>query len=276
MASYIYARVSTVQQENGLSLDAQVQACSAYWEQLKATGTFSRDDVLSVVREQCSGSVAFTKREKGGELFRKLKSGDVLIGAKLDRLWRSAKDALNMLDEFKKRGVAVHLLDIPGGSITGNGVSELLFTLLSAVGQWERSRISERTREAKREAARQGYYIGGRVQWEKMLVRGKLVDDPKKAIVVRKIRKWRDEGVPLRTIVARVEEHGFTISTDAVRRLTANVPNAVRTRGRRKHRSNDDEQTDSGDRDGRPGDVFQSQRLQRVSMARSRNLPKSA
>jgi DNA invertase Pin-like site-specific DNA recombinase len=162
-----------------------------------------------------------------------LKQGDVLIAAKLDRVWRSAKDALVTIDEFKKRGIAVHLLDIPGGSITGNGVSELLFTLLSAVGQWERSRISERTREAKREAARQGYYIGGKRPWDKTIVRGRLVDDPKKVIVVRKIRKWRSEGVPLRTIVHRVAEHGFTISTDAIRRLTANVPNAVRTRGRR-------------------------------------------
>ncbi len=239
MASYGYARVSTAMQESGLSLDAQVQACTAYWEQLRATGTFSRDDTFSVVREQCSGSVAFTKREKGGELFRKLKAGDVLIAAKLDRVWRSAKDALVTIDELKKRGVAVHLLDIPGGSITGNGVSELLFTLLSAVGQWERSRISERTREAKREAARRGFYIGGKRPWEKTIVRGKLVDDPKKAIVLRKMKKWRGEGVPLRTIVARVEEHGFSISTDAVRRLTDNVPNAIRTRGRRKYHSDD-------------------------------------
>jgi DNA invertase Pin-like site-specific DNA recombinase len=189
---------------------------------------------LSVVKEQCSGSIAFIKRDRGGEVFRTLKHGDVLIAAKLDRVWRSAKDALVTIDDFKKRGIAVHLLDIPGGSITGNGVSELLFTLLSAVGQWERSRISERTREAKREAARRGYYIGGKQPWEKTILRGKLVDDPKKVIVVRRIRKWRSEGIPLRRIVERVAEHGFRISTDAIRRLTENVPNAVRTRGRRR------------------------------------------
>jgi putative DNA-invertase from lambdoid prophage Rac len=60
------------------------------------------------MRERCSGSIAFTRRERGGELFRTLKQGDVLIAAKLDRVWRSAKDALVTIDEFKKRGIAVH------------------------------------------------------------------------------------------------------------------------------------------------------------------------
>jgi hypothetical protein len=64
------------------------------------------------------------------------------------------------------------------------------------------------------------------------------------------MRNWRDEGVPLRRIVARVEEHGFTISIDAIRWLTDDVPNAVRTRGRRKHASDIDGQSRAPDSDG--------------------------
>jgi DNA invertase Pin-like site-specific DNA recombinase len=114
------------------------------------------------------------------------------------------------------------------------------------VAEWERERIRERTADQKRLAKEQGRYLGGKHPWEATVVRGKLVEDPKKMIVVRKIRKWRSEGVPLRTIVQRVEEHGFSISTDAIRRLTQNVPNAVTTRGRRKHRSDDDGQAHYG------------------------------
>jgi hypothetical protein len=63
----------------------------------------------------------------------------------------------------------------------------------------------------------------------------KLVDDPAKAPVVKKIRAWRDQGVSLRAIVERVEKLGFAISTAAIRRLSDDVPGAVKVkqRGRR-------------------------------------------
>jgi len=38
-------------------------------------------------------------------------------------------------------------------------------------------------------AKEQGRYLGGHRPWEKRVERGKLIDDPKKVIVVRKIRK---------------------------------------------------------------------------------------
>ena len=63
-------------------------------------------------------------------------------------------------------------------------------------------------------AKEQGRYLGGHRPWEKRVERGKLIDDPKKVIVVRKIRKWRSEGILLRAIIVRVAEHGFTISTE--------------------------------------------------------------
>ena len=63
-----------------------------------------------------------------------------------------------------------------------------------------------------------------------------LVDEPNKEPSVKKIRHWRNEGVSLRDIVARVEKLGFAISTDAIRRLSDDVPSAVKAqqRGRRK------------------------------------------
>jgi DNA invertase Pin-like site-specific DNA recombinase len=56
-----------------------------------------------------------------------LKSGDVVIAAKLDRAFRSAGDALKTLEDFKRRGVDLHLIDL-GGSVIKNGNAKFLFT----------------------------------------------------------------------------------------------------------------------------------------------------
>jgi hypothetical protein len=55
-------------------------------------------------------------------LFAKLEHGDIVIAAKLDRLFRSALDALKVVESLNKRGVKLHLLDL-GGDISGNGLS---------------------------------------------------------------------------------------------------------------------------------------------------------
>jgi DNA invertase Pin-like site-specific DNA recombinase len=260
MRIFIYTRTSTAQQNDGL--DAQQATCRSYltnlaqqdqWRRrfqpcLSANGTL----LVEVLREQISGSVAFAKRPVGGALLARLQTGDHLCIAKLDRAFRSARDCHNTLAVLRERGVSTSVCDLPDGAdVTGNGIAALLIGIMASVAEWERERIRERTAEQKRLAKEQGRYLGGHRPWEKRVERGKLVDDPKKVFVVGKIRKWRADGVPLRTIVERVGKTGFTISTDAVRRLTENVPNAVRTRGRRKRVESDgstDVENDGGGR----------------------------
>ena len=48
---------------------------------------------------------------------------------------------------MKARGVELHFIDL-GGSVT-NGIGQLVFTILSAVAEQERTRIKERISEAK-------------------------------------------------------------------------------------------------------------------------------
>jgi hypothetical protein len=52
--------------------------------------------------------------------------GDVVVSAKLDRAFRSAADALAVLEEFKDQAVDLHLIDL-GGSVIANGVSKMVF-----------------------------------------------------------------------------------------------------------------------------------------------------
>ena len=67
----------------------------------------------------------------------------MVITPKLDRMFRSANDALANLDHMKKMGVHLHMIDL-GGDVTGNGIAKLVFTILSAVAEAERDRIRER------------------------------------------------------------------------------------------------------------------------------------
>ena len=87
--------------------------------------------------------------------------GDIIVTAKLDRAFRSAADALAVLEEFKDQGVGLHMIDL-GGDVTGNGISKMVFTILAAVAEGERDRIRERIRDAKRHLTSQGIYSGGK------------------------------------------------------------------------------------------------------------------
>lgn len=246
---YIYCRTSTAQQNDGLA--AQESTCRSFlnllaqqeqWRRrfqpcLTANGTL----MVEVVREHISGSVAFAKRPLAGALLAKLHKGDHLTIAKLDRAFRSARDCHNVLHELRERGVSTSVCDLPDGAdVTGNGIAALLIGIMASVAEWERERIRERTAEQKKLAKEQGRFLGGRTPWDKQAVRRngkvvKLVDDPAKLSVVKKIRAWRKDGVSLRDIVARVEQLGLAISTDAVRRLSDDVrPEAATKPGRRK------------------------------------------
>jgi putative DNA-invertase from lambdoid prophage Rac len=242
MRIFIYSRTSTAQQNDGLG--AQEATCRSFLNNLaqqeqwrkRFLPSVAADGTLDVqvVREQVSGSIAFAKRPAGKVLLDSLRRGDHLCIAKLDRAFRSARDCHNTLAVLRERGVSTSVCDLPDGAdVTGNGIAALLIGIMSSVAEWERERIRERTAEQKRFAKEQGRYLGGRMPWEKTLVDGALVDDPTKVAIVKAVRRWRSEGVALRDIVSRAQKHGFAISTDAVRRLTNDLPNVVRKRGPR-------------------------------------------
>ena len=86
----------------------------------------------------------------------------MVIAPKLDRLFRSALDALKVVEDLKKRSVALHLLDL-GGDISGNGLSKLFLTIAAAFAEAERDRIRERIGQVKADQKARGRYLGGKV-----------------------------------------------------------------------------------------------------------------
>ena len=136
-----YARVSTAMQaDEGESLDVQQRQISGYAQMngLVVERVF--------VERGFSGSKPLADRPQGAALLAALQPGDTVITAKLDRMFRSALDALDVLGKLKARRVSLHMIDL-GGDTTGNGASKLVFTILSAVAGAERDRTRERIAE---------------------------------------------------------------------------------------------------------------------------------
>lgn len=204
MKVYGYIRVSTAEQaSHGDSLETQRAKIIGYammqgWEV---------SDVF--VEAGVSGSVPLADRPEGGRLLATVRKGDVIVTPKLDRMFRSASDALGTLEELKSQNTGLVMLDL-GGDVTTNGISKLVFTILSAVAENERERIRERIREVKRHLASQGVYGGGKVPFGFDMVEGKLVENPEQQATIARMKAERARGDSFRKIG---EAHGLLAMT---------------------------------------------------------------
>ncbi len=215
MATYGYCRVSTAAQASeGESLEVQRRQLEG-WAHMHAQPL---DQVF--VERGVSGSVPLAERPEGSRLWAGLRRGDVVGAAKLDRLFRSALDALQAVEELKARGVSLVLLDL-GGDISGNGLSKLFLTIAAAFAEAERDRIRERVAQVKRDQRQRGRYLGGRVPYGyRVGEQGALEPVPEQQAVIRRAGELRAAGTPLRAIQAALQaEHRERVSLDALARV---------------------------------------------------------
>jgi DNA invertase Pin-like site-specific DNA recombinase len=140
MAKLGYARVST----NGQDLAGQVTELRAH-------------ECAKVYREKISG--AKTDRPELVKLLRALEPGDVLIVTRLDRLARSTRDLLNVLDAVAKQGAAFRSLkDAWADTTTPHG--RLMLTVLGGLAEFERELIRARTGDGRKRAKARGVKFG--------------------------------------------------------------------------------------------------------------------
>jgi DNA invertase Pin-like site-specific DNA recombinase len=171
------------------------------------------------VERGVSGSTRLHERSQGAMLLNILKPGDVIVTPKLDRMFRSALDALDVLAKLKDAGVSLHMIDL-GGDVTGNGISKLVFTILSAVAEAERDRIRERIRDAKADQKKRNRYLGGSVPFGWALSKhGGLVKDDAQQAAIRRIKAMRAKGLSLRAISAKLSDDGFNVSHAGVKNI---------------------------------------------------------
>ncbi len=89
-----------------------------------------------------------------------LESGDILVVWRLDRLGRSMRHLINLIEDLRSRGVGFRSLN-EGAIDTTSASGELIFNIFSALAQFERRLIQERTK-AGLAAARARGRNGGR------------------------------------------------------------------------------------------------------------------
>lgn len=138
-----YARVSTGRQDLKLQLDA-------------------------LLGQGIPKELIFTDKESGAKANRpgldaclaELRSGDILLVWRLDRLGRSVRHLVTLIDELKEKGVGFRSV-CDGALDTTTPSGELIFHVFSALAQFERRLIQERT-NAGIAAARARGRIGGR------------------------------------------------------------------------------------------------------------------
>jgi len=135
-----YARTSTIDQEAGL--EAQLRDLAAagaqklFQEQVSSVGTRPQlDQCLDFIRE-----------------------GDTLVVTRLDRLARSVRHLLTIVETIEKKGAALRILDPDIDTATATG--QFTLTILGAVGQFERRLMLERQREGIAKAKAEGRYKG--------------------------------------------------------------------------------------------------------------------
>jgi putative DNA-invertase from lambdoid prophage Rac len=213
MAVYGYVRVSADRQaEDGESLGAQERTIVGY---AIMHGLYV-DRVL--VERAVSGSRPIAERPEGAKLLATLQPGDTVITAKLDRMFRSALDALDILAKLKYRDVSLHMIDL-GGDVTSNGISKLVFTILSAVAEAERDRIRERIADVKRDQRTRGRFLGGTVPFGYRLGQdGELMEHQEEQAAIREARAMKEGGASLRAIASALQAKGHRISHVAVSR----------------------------------------------------------
>jgi len=207
-----YYRVSTQRQgQSGLGLDAQRNSVLGFIRDRSLIGEFK--------------DIETGKNDNRPELLKAIakvkETNSTLVIAKLDRLSRNLTFISTLMDA-KIRFVCCDLPD----------ANELTIHIFGALAQWERKRISERTKDALSQLKKRGIKLGRpenfTVESRKMgsiKMKEKAKSDPNNIKATKMISLLSSTGRTLREIASELNEYGFTtsrglnFSAEQVRRL---------------------------------------------------------
>ncbi len=144
--TFLYCRVSTASQFT----ENQVQEVKSAGFDVQAS---------RVVEETISGSITAKERPGFQKLLDRMEAGDVLIVTKLDRLGRNAMDVRLTVEHLASAGIRVHCLALGGVDLT-SAAGKMTMQVLSAVAEFERDLLIERTQSGLKRAKSEGKKLG--------------------------------------------------------------------------------------------------------------------
>ena len=199
----IYIRVSTQEQaQEGYSVGEQKERLIAY---CKAQGWLIADIYVD-------GGYTGSNLKRPGmqKLMAETDKFDVVLVYKLDRLSRSQRDTLYLIEEVFLPN-SVDFVSMQESFDTSSPFGKAMIGLLAVFAQLEREQIKERTKMGRIARAKTGlYHGGGYIPIGYNYEDGKLVVNPYEAEQVRKIFEWYLAGDSLNTISERLQAEGYT------------------------------------------------------------------
>lgn len=196
----IYARVSTQEQaENGNSLDFQIEKLKAYCQLHE----------YKVVGEYVDAGVSGAKSERPAlnKLKKDIDKIDIVLIYKLDRLSRSIKDTMYLIEDLFKPN-DVNLISLSENFDTSQAMGMATIGMLSTFAQLERETIKERMMAGKQQAVKNGKYLSmapfGYIKKD-----GQLIKDERTKDCVEFIFKKMLEGKSLNEMVKLLEANGY-------------------------------------------------------------------
>lgn len=130
----IYCRISTEDQK----IERQVQLCKQFCERLGHETYDIYTDVTSGIKES---RPEFNRLLEDMRLFK----FEGIVVTKIDRMGRSLKHLLSLIEEFTKKGV--HFIAVTQNIDTSSSMGKLQLQIMGAFAEFERNLISERTKE---------------------------------------------------------------------------------------------------------------------------------
>jgi DNA invertase Pin-like site-specific DNA recombinase len=189
-----YSRVSTTEQASDDRTSLQTQE-----REIRGSAMIRGVDCVEIYSDPgVSGSIPLAERPAGARLVAALEPGTLVVASKLDRIFRSASDALSTVERWKAQGIDLILVDCGTEPVSANGNSKLFFGILASVAEFEKGRIAERMREGRKGKAERGGHIGGLPPYGFRKVghgRGAMLEiDPAGHATIASIKQLRDQG----------------------------------------------------------------------------------
>lgn len=174
-----YVRVSTENQKENYSIEEQKSRLRAFCE--------AKDIVIGKMYVDGGYSGGNLRRPALQELLRRLPEYDLVIVYKLDRLSRSQKDTLMLIEDYFLAR-KVDFISVCENFDTSTPLGRAMIGMLSVFAQLEKEQITERFTMGRIARAKNGYYHGGPtapVGYD--YVDGQLIVNEKKARQVREL-----------------------------------------------------------------------------------------
>lgn len=197
-----YTRVSSDSQADNTSLEEQHKRIKSYCD---AMG----HELIETFEEVGSGKNTEERPQFNKALNALNDKGDGIIALKLDRIARSTRDVLTLVeDSLQPENKALVLLDLNVDTSTPTG--KMILSVMASVAELERHKINERTQGGRKAKADKGGYAYGSPRFGYTSNENKeLEENEEEQEIIEIIRKHHKAGKSLRKIANYLNENGY-------------------------------------------------------------------